>query len=450
MIGKAHPLFTLFLIALLAACGGSNAPGEATATPLAALSAEERRQFAPGTFENPLQIVIVAPNTVSVRVGQILVEALGVSSGEVRDQATLRDDLGAPDDLASLVQPVSDTFGVSLTEADAESLQTVVDLVRFIQNRVADRLETVILDRTSIPVDVIVAENPGQARTSLCQPEPRIVSIVWLDGLTYTTARDCGDVALQIAASAYNAVPLDDAAPEALDVMVQVEFTPEFTAEATHAVDATPAATASPIPEVLEDATPEPTPEVTAALPPADLSTQTAALIIVNRRVGSSMEALRGRVFCRLGLDDVDTWLLPSLMLRRVNTDALTDFAAVVDYPTTGSLLRAVAEGDCDGTGVSESTYEAIDDSALLADLRIASTSPPLPLKVMMYPIEVELGVRLTISELFINLGADAELSRTLYWLIGQDSIVEVTEEELAYVQAFEDFVRVDLDQLGG
>jgi len=71
--------------------------------------------------------------TVERRVIEIIVEQLGVSEEEVTLEASFIEDLGADSlDLVELIMAMEEEFGVEISDEDAEKIQTVHDVVNYI------------------------------------------------------------------------------------------------------------------------------------------------------------------------------------------------------------------------------------------------------------------------------------------------------------------------------
>jgi acyl carrier protein len=75
------------------------------------------------------------------RVRDIIVENLGADPAEVQMETRFRDDLGADSlDLAELIMDLEDKFEVgSISEEDAQKIETVGDAVAFITNELANK-----------------------------------------------------------------------------------------------------------------------------------------------------------------------------------------------------------------------------------------------------------------------------------------------------------------------
>lgn len=69
------------------------------------------------------------------KVKSIIVEQLGVDESEVTPEAHFIDDLGADSlDTVELVMALEEEFGIEISDEDAEKIQTVGDVTKFIDN----------------------------------------------------------------------------------------------------------------------------------------------------------------------------------------------------------------------------------------------------------------------------------------------------------------------------
>jgi acyl carrier protein len=75
--------------------------------------------------------------SVERRVIEIIVEQLGVSTEEVALEASFIDDLGADSlDLVELIMAMEEEFGLEISDEDAEKIQTVQDVVNYINQHI--------------------------------------------------------------------------------------------------------------------------------------------------------------------------------------------------------------------------------------------------------------------------------------------------------------------------
>jgi acyl carrier protein len=68
------------------------------------------------------------------KIKSIIVEQLGVDESEVNPEAHFINDLGADSlDTVELVMALEEEFGVEISDEDAEKIQTVADVIKFIE-----------------------------------------------------------------------------------------------------------------------------------------------------------------------------------------------------------------------------------------------------------------------------------------------------------------------------
>jgi acyl carrier protein len=78
----------------------------------------------------------MAEKSVQDRVKEIIVEQLGVNPDQVMPEAKFIEDLGADSlDTVELVMAFEEEFGAEIPDEDAEKLQTVGDVVKYIEER---------------------------------------------------------------------------------------------------------------------------------------------------------------------------------------------------------------------------------------------------------------------------------------------------------------------------
>ena len=78
----------------------------------------------------------MSEKSVSDRVKEIIVEQLGVNPDQVTPEAKFIEDLGADSlDTVELVMAFEEEFGAEIPDEDAEKLQTVGDVTKYIEER---------------------------------------------------------------------------------------------------------------------------------------------------------------------------------------------------------------------------------------------------------------------------------------------------------------------------
>jgi len=78
----------------------------------------------------------MSAQSIEEKVKNIIVEQLGVTAEQVTPTASFIEDLGADSlDTVELVMAFEEEFGVEVPDEDAEKLQTVGDVVKYIEDR---------------------------------------------------------------------------------------------------------------------------------------------------------------------------------------------------------------------------------------------------------------------------------------------------------------------------
>jgi acyl carrier protein len=71
--------------------------------------------------------------SIDEKVKQIVAEQLGVEEGQVTNEASFMDDLGADSlDTVELVMALEEEFDIEISDEDAEKIQTVQDAIVYI------------------------------------------------------------------------------------------------------------------------------------------------------------------------------------------------------------------------------------------------------------------------------------------------------------------------------
>ena len=74
-------------------------------------------------------------STIEERVKKIVIEQLGVKEDEVTNNASFVDDLGADSlDTVELVMALEEEFGQEIPDEEAENLQSVGDVIKYIED----------------------------------------------------------------------------------------------------------------------------------------------------------------------------------------------------------------------------------------------------------------------------------------------------------------------------
>ena len=84
----------------------------------------------------------------------------------------------------------------------------------------------------------------------------------------------------------------------------------------------------------------------------------------------SEARPVAGQQFCRLSIQDLTSWLYPSLLLSAQGINPLTDLGLITDQANDVALLTAVYEGDCAAAALPAGELDDLVDDLLdeLAD----------------------------------------------------------------------------------
>lgn len=75
------------------------------------------------------------PEEIEERIKGIIVEQLGVGLEEVTSEASFIEDLGADSlDIVELIMALEEEYDIEIPDEDAEKIQTVKDVVSYVQN----------------------------------------------------------------------------------------------------------------------------------------------------------------------------------------------------------------------------------------------------------------------------------------------------------------------------
>ena len=77
----------------------------------------------------------MSDNSLADRINKIIVEQLGVNEDQVKPEAKFIEDMGADSlDTVELVMALEEEFGTEIPDEDAEKLQSVGDVIKFIED----------------------------------------------------------------------------------------------------------------------------------------------------------------------------------------------------------------------------------------------------------------------------------------------------------------------------
>ena len=77
----------------------------------------------------------MSDNSLADRIGKIIVEQLGVNEDQVKPEAKFIEDLGADSlDTVELVMALEEEFETEIPDEEAEKLQSVGDVIKFVED----------------------------------------------------------------------------------------------------------------------------------------------------------------------------------------------------------------------------------------------------------------------------------------------------------------------------
>ena len=245
-------------------------------------------------------------------------------------------------------------------------------------------LEAALLEESDLTVAIDLVETDAEALSALCASVADTVSAAWLSGLGAMTAeaRNCGSVVLQVERGTRSNAATGDV----------------------------------------------------------------AALVVASDSPITSAGDLTEKTFCRLGVADQFSWLIPTLMLRAagVSPDALT---AVLDYTDPNEMVRAVADGTCDAAGIALSEYNDLRVSAR-SSVKLLDQSITIPYAVLVYPAELPLGEQHQLTDALVAIG-NGTRADLLTPLVKQDQLLAAAPADFSSLRSFLSRAKVDLAQLG-
>ncbi len=245
-------------------------------------------------------------------------------------------------------------------------------------------LAAALLEETDLTVTVELVETDAEALSALCDSVTGTISAAWLSGLGALTAeaRNCGSSVLQVERGLRSNTTTGEA----------------------------------------------------------------AALVVASDSAITSAGDLSEKTFCRLGVTDAYSWLIPMLMLRAAGVSP-DDLATVTDYTDPNDMVRAVADGTCDAAGIALSAYNDLRVSAR-SSTKLLDQSPTIPYAVLVYPAELPLGEQQQLTDALIGIG-NGSRADLLSPLVDQDQLLAVTPADFSSLRTLISRAGIDLAQLG-
>jgi phosphonate transport system substrate-binding protein len=133
--------------------------------------------------------------------------------------------------------------------------------------------------------------------------------------------------------------------------------------------------------------------------------------VFTTRSAGAGrVRDLQASTFCRLSFTDVETWLVPALILRANGVNPTSSLSFVRDTDDYGELIAAVASGDCRGGAMPAADLEEEATSAQARQISVIEDARlSIPYGVMVFTSSVPLGEREALADALDEARADAE-----------------------------------------
>lgn len=218
-------------------------------------------------------------------------------------------------------------------------------------------LESQLAGRTSLSLEVSLADSQSEALAAVCNSTSGQVSAAWIDGLTLVGAigQECGVPVLQI----QRGTGRNSETGEAGVLLFNLEATGE----------------------------------------------------------GATLDIVPDNTICRTTYTDLYSWIIPTMMLRGAGYD-IADLNDVDERADYDELLAGVSTGTCTVIGLPQTVWEEYedDDSSLAETVRLAETSAEIPFGVLVVPFAASLDAinQLTEALLAVDvLFGEAEVAET-------------------------------------
>ena len=136
----------------------------------------------------------------------------------------------------------------------------------------------------------------------------------------------------------------------------------------------------------------------------------------------------KSRDFCRMGSQDMVSWILPVAMLRAPGFDPLTGFKSAKDYGDINQLVQDVSDNKCLSAIPSGTlnTFRATNVVDITKTVKVLATSPELPIGGLMVSLTVPRKDADTVTTVF------ADNVDQLSGLVNADSLLTVSNADFA------------------
>ncbi|MDZ4769320.1 MAG: PhnD/SsuA/transferrin family substrate-binding protein [Chloroflexota bacterium] len=251
----------------------------------------------------------------------------------------------------------------------------------------ADDLQPALAAASGLTIELTLADSDADVLAALCASTPESVTVGWMSGVGYAAAAaaDCGTAALQVARGAADGARTGD--------------------------------------------------DVT---------------LVVNRDADiAAIADIDGKTFCRLDAADLQTNLIPSVMLRASSGETPVTPLETTDYDDLDTLIDALVAGECDAAGMSAAAYDERANAAVrAATVALTPRSAEIPFAVLMIPSFLPLAQRASLIDAFVTIGNGAQAD-SLRPILAHDEIVRAEDADFVRLRTFFSQAGIDLAALG-
>ncbi len=156
-----------------------------------------------------------------------------------------------------------------------------------------------------------------------------------------------------------------------------------------------------------------------------------------------TIAGFKGKDYCRLNGQDVQSWILPSLAMRAGGINPVQDLKGIKEFDNNAALMQAVADNICVSAAIPAGTLLTYSPKLSSGQLAVLTTTPELPFGGVI----VSSTVPKTIADNVITLFTQ-NMDR-LQGLIKVDELVKVNANDFTDFQKLAQSAGLNLKTLG-
>ncbi|MCA9892204.1 MAG: PhnD/SsuA/transferrin family substrate-binding protein [Anaerolineae bacterium] len=168
--------------------------------------------------------------------------------------------------------------------------------------------------------------------------------------------------------------------------------------------------------------------------------------LLIRPELGTQqVNAAEGRTFCRIGYQDVYSWLIPQLWFAQVDFD-IAKIGTIEDLEDYQAIADGVIADECDLGAVPGSVIDSLEEEDGFV---VAKTSPILPYSVLVVPPGLPQDHAEAISQVLLDAAQSSENDALFSDIFGDYGIQTVDSDLISDLHDFVDdsefeFVQVD------